>query len=120
MSITWVTVRAKSIAADPLVGLLLGGLSVMFALALATCLPWLRESARDMGAPAEFPISAVICSPPSLWISLAVLVGVLRIWLTNSRPRVLFGISLVACLATAMCCTAAGVFALTRFLHVIR
>ncbi len=119
MSIAWVTVRVKSMAVDPLVGLLLGGLSVMFALALATCLPWLRESARDMGAPAEFPISAVICSPPSLWVSLAVVVGVLMICWAKSRPRALFGISLVAFLATAMCCTAAGVFALTRFLHVI-
>ena len=119
--ITWVTIRAKSLAADPVVALLLGGLSVMFALALALCLPWLRETARDMGkAPAEFPISAVICSPPSLWVLLAVVVGVLMVCLAKSRPRALFMIGLSAFLATAMCWTVAGVFALTRFVTVIR
>ena len=98
----------------------MGGLSVIVALALALCLPWLRETARDMGAPAEFPISAVICSPPSLWVLLAVVVGVLMVCLAKSRPRALFMIGLVAFLATAMCCTAASVFALTRFVSVVR
>ncbi len=93
----------------------------MFALALALCLPWLRETVRDMGkAPAEFPISAVICSPPSLWVLLAVVVGVLMVCLAKSRPRALFMIGLSAFLATAMCCTAASVFALTRFVSVVR
>ena len=115
--ITWVTVRAKSIAADPVVGLLLGGGSVIVALALALCLPWLCQIAGDMGAPAELPISAVICSPPSLWILLAVVVGVLMVCLAKSRPRALFMIGLSAFLATAMCWTVAGVFALTRFVH---
>ncbi len=118
--ITWVTVRAKSVAADPVVALLLGGLSVMFALALALCLPSLRQVVRDTGAPAEFPISAVICSPPSLWVLLAVVVGVLMVCLAKSRPRALFMIGLSAFLATAMCWTVAGVFALTRFVTVIR